>query len=116
MKRLLFICSVMLVLVACSPTVNYVGKAYPQADNIEVYYSKDDVKRNFETMGHAEVSVSWGNNGKRCQEALEKLARKKGADAVIIESLGTVVTTSGLGGNVSSTENTTVKATFIKYK
>ncbi len=122
MKRLFYLCLITLMFCACAPTVSYVGKSYPVSDQVDIFYSKEDVKKSYETMGYAEAKTGIfemspsSKSLQECQTELQKEAKKRGADGVIIDGIGTIVTTSGSDGNVSSTESKNIKATFIKYK
>lgn len=121
MKRLFVFCLILLAFGACAPKVIYVGKFYPATSKVDIYYSKDDVGRNYETMGHAVAEPSWPYSGssKALQKSVNKLQEDaviKGADAIIVEGIGATVAVSGANGNVSSGELKKINATLIKYK
>lgn len=135
MKRILYFCIIIFCLESCAPTVNYIGKSYNPTTYVDIFMDKMDVTRDYEVMGYADVKVQEGIQSlQSAQGALEKYAREKGADAIIIENVDTMITpdssttkkesTSDGNGNKSSTyttthENTTIniiKASLIKYK
>ncbi len=118
MKRLFYSSLILLMLGACAPTVNYVGKtSYPMTEKVDVFYAKEDVGKSFETIGHAEIGPLYSK--KDIQKGVDKLtkdASTRGADAIIVDGIGTTISSSGSSGSVSSTEQQRIKATFIKYK
>ncbi len=118
MKKTLSIGFIILLMASCAPTVNYVGKSYQPTHTIDIFFSKDDVKRSYEVIGRAEAATpaSWGSEMDACQQALEKKAKEKGADAMIIEEVGTGISTSVSDNQVEIQEKKYIKATFIKYQ
>ncbi len=132
--RLLLMCLTAVLFTACGTTVNYLGKSYAPTSQLDLYFDRIDILRDYEIMGRAEVSIDiYTPTLQRAQEGLEKYAREKGADAIIFESIHvttppSLVTTENRKKNedgsytVVSTTSTKddqtkiVKATFIKYK
>jgi len=50
MKNLALL-SIILLLSACSPTLNYLGDNYPPTNKVDVYYDEGDIKREFKVIG-----------------------------------------------------------------
>ena len=78
--------SVLLLLSGCV-SVDYVGKTYAPTSNVDVYFSPDDVKRPYQTMGlvRAQVDViPFTNQSQQLQDKLIAEARQRGADGIII--------------------------------
>lgn len=127
----LLIFLVMGLLAACS-SPKYFGKTYSPTTNIDIYLAKEDVKKNFTTMGTTDIGKGFGSLESAQQKVIE-LGKAKGADGVIMVLTEEVVTTSQTGTGVvtqskkknvigtSSASSTDIKqkkimATFIKYE
>lgn len=119
------------LLAACS-SPKYFGKTYSPTTNVDVYLAKEDVKKNFTTMGTTDIGKGFGSLETAQQKVIE-LGKAKGADGVIMVLTEEVVTTSQTGTGVvtqskkknvigtSSSSSTDIKqkkimATFIKYE
>ena len=115
MKHLFLICTIGFLISGCSSArIKYVGSIYPSTTNVDIYYSEKDVPKEYVTMGHAEALEGLFPVKSITDEALKGLtkeAQKRGADGIIIEGIRTSITSGK-----SSTENTNVYASFIKYK
>ena len=87
-KCQLFLLMMMGTFVACSPSINYLGKVYEPTTQIEVFYDKQDISTAYEVMGIMKNTGSEfeSDNLESIQKEMVKIARKKGADAVLIES------------------------------
>ncbi len=68
----IFICSGCFILIfslfflACA-SVDYMGKTYPPTTKIDIYYSKEDIKKEYEVMGKALCKGSFASS-----ETMEK--------------------------------------------
>ncbi|MFD0764561.1 hypothetical protein ACFQZI_06830 [Mucilaginibacter lutimaris] len=122
---------VMGILAACS-TPSYFGKTYSPTSDVDVYLAKNDVKRNYTTMGSTKVGKGFGSLEAAQQKVIE-LGKAKGADGVIMELNEEVVSTQQTGTsnvslskkkNVTGTNSSStmdikakkITATFIKYE
>ena len=77
--------SFLLFLSACSSTVRYVGEALPATEKVDVYIARESIKKPFEFMGRGYVYKLGGFiNQENIQRKAIKLAKEKGADAVLI--------------------------------
>ena len=112
MKKYLFISLLAFLFSSCmgmTSLVNYVGETYVPTDNVEVYYSPQDVKIDYETMGHAEITcANFDTYVKIAQNDIIKFAQQKGANAVIFDKLEVIA--------VEDSKKSVIKASFIKYK
>jgi len=99
---------VKLLAIGCA-NVNYVGKSFEPTTNVDLYFSKEDIEKEYTVMGHAIGSGTSDSN--EIQKALIEEAKEKGTDAVLI---------IGIGNPLLSTEDSNpkseVKASFLKYK
>lgn len=134
MKRILLLLSAALCTTSCVVQTTYIGKAYPATDAPELFFSWDDVTRDYETMGRITAAPQFFGTLEKAQTVIEKRAREKGADAVVFEGIGrtvsepTYTTTEHIQQNEdgSSTRTATtqhnvtvsdrLEATFLKYR
>jgi hypothetical protein len=138
-----YICLLMLIAVmlnGCSPTIQYVGRNYRATDEIDLYFNSADINRGYETMGRAEgVGNIIRSDYSDIQEELIKMAKRKGADGVLIYGMekrmngqstnsvtslgkndtdlfGRRVTNISTSTTTSSSTINVLQADFIKYK
>ncbi len=62
---------VMLLAMGCAP-VSYIGNSYEPTDNVDLYFSVDDIKMEYTVIGHALGVGGWQKNHKGIKEALIK--------------------------------------------
>jgi len=114
--------------IACAPS--YFGKTYPATQNVDVYLSDVDVKKEHTTMGTTTIDKGFSSMQVVQQKVIE-MGKAQGADGVIMKLSEEVVSTqkSGTGvvnkktkKDVISTSSSTmdikkkkIDATFIKY-
>ena len=94
---------VALLAIGCA-SVNYVGKSFEPTTNVDLYFSKEDIEKEYTVMGHAIGSGAYDSNA--IQKALIEEAKEKGADAVLI---------TGIDDQDNGHESE-VTASFLKYK
>jgi hypothetical protein len=90
--------------------VNYVGKTYPPNNNVDIYYSKNDIKKDHEIIGHAVGSGGLLVSDHEIKIKLIREAKVRGADGILI---------TGIHKSIENPENSDtrqIKAKFIKYK
>jgi hypothetical protein len=137
MRSIVWIAMPMLLLAGCA-NLDYMGESYPPTQHVDVYYSEQNVPREYHVMGEilatAELMVSTSD----LQAKMVKKAQENGADAVVLLGLehyqsgsttnwdeaskektnkkGT--TTTGTSGNSTTTveEKKKIRALFVKYK
>jgi hypothetical protein len=83
-------------------SVDYMGRSYAPTEHVDVHYAMDQVRRPYEVMGRAEARADSGVEMRKFEEELVKEARKRGADAIVIEDSALVVS-----GENTSTSGTT---------
>jgi len=101
---------VTLLAIGCA-RINYVGKSFDPTTNIDVYYSKEEIKNEYTIIGHAIGSSSWISNDEIVPKLIEE-AKSKGADVVLITGLGK----SNVPTTMGSFHENQVNASFLKYK
>jgi hypothetical protein len=134
-QKLLLISLAVLLTVSCTK-IDYVGRSYAPTANVDVYFSLDDIKGEYEVMGHLTATAGSFTSSEKMQEKIIEKAREKGADAVVIlgldvyvkdggsswsETTETAATTSGVKTTTSGSESNNteemkeITARFIKY-
>jgi hypothetical protein len=125
-------------LLAGCATIDYVGESYPPTPQVDVYYSEENVPREYTVIGEViatgDALVSTG----KMQEKIRKEAMKNGAHAVVLTSLekyqsgentswtesqteskdkkGRHKTTASGSSSTSVEEKKKIRAIFIRYK
>jgi hypothetical protein len=89
------------VLSACV-SVDYMGRSYAPTEHVDVFYALDQVRRPYEVMGRAEARADAGVEMQKFEDGLVAEARKRGADAIVIEDSALVVS----GENTSTRGST----------
>jgi len=101
------------VLLAVSCTkIDYVGKSYAPTTDVDMYFSLDDIKGEYEVMGHLTATAGTFVNSEDMTEKILEKAREKGADAVVILGLDHYVVDSG--SSWSETTETTKTSGGVK--
>ena len=96
-----------LLVIGCAG-VNYLGKSFDPTTTVDVYFSKEEVEKEYTVMGHALGTGTWVSNSK-IQERLVEEAKRKGADAILITGLGKDEDDLGIVEDQ-------INASFLKYK
>lgn len=140
MNRIYLLALLSLLLTNCSPHVQYIGRTYQPTEEVDLYFNPTDIKHEYETMGRVEgIAGMLYTDYSDIQEEIIKVARRKGADGVLIYNMGkrtlsqntnsatrvgtgstdifggkqTMVTTSS---STNALTQNTLQADFIKYK
>ena len=90
--------------------VGYVGHSLGPTAEVDLYCSKEDIEKEYTVMGHA-IGTGTSNND-AIQQALMKEGQKRGADAILITSIGFQRSILDL----DELPEGEVKALFLKYK
>ena len=99
-----------LLIIGCA-SVNYVGKSYSPTTSVDVYYSKEEIEKEYTVLGHAVGSGSIVSN-ESIKNKLISEAKNKGADAILITGIGKV---KAHPDDMNLDENQ-INASFLKYK
>jgi phosphoribosylformimino-5-aminoimidazole carboxamide ribonucleotide (ProFAR) isomerase len=92
--------------------VNYVGNSYESTEDIEIYYAKSDIKKEFTIIGHAISAGQVFVSVEKLEEELINEAKSNGADAIIITDINRDNEYDGRGYDAEKQ----IKATFVKFK
>ncbi len=115
---------------SCITNIRYIGKTLPPTKDVEIFITEQSIKRPFEYIGKGYLGY-YKNPGKIQKEA-ERIARKKGADAVLITdyyvpdagtNITTVYRTDSMAKSAVTTANTVIQPLgyngftilFLKY-
>lgn len=86
MKNVFYVCAVLL-LSSCTPQLYYFGDSHPATDReVEVYYDKNDIKKEFTVIGH--LSTDFVRSNSLLEETRKNMiveAQKRGAEGILIE-------------------------------
>jgi hypothetical protein len=131
MKKLMLVAPLVLAF-ACT-NIKYIGDSYPSTTHVDLFYSENDVERDYKVMGHLSASAGEFVSVEKMVEEIKKKAMEKGADGIIIlgleehvvgQSVDYTSTTETKGNKTTETGKTTtstskenqIKAIFIKYR
>ena len=104
--------AVLFLFVSACAEVDYVGESYSPTAHVDVYFSENDVEKDYKVMGHAVAHAGEFVSIGKLQEALIKEARKRGADGIIMYGLSRI---PGHDATIDEDEKQ-IRAAFIKYK
>ncbi len=81
-------------------TTDYVGQSYPPTENVDIFFSTDDIERQYTVMGTAKTEGTEYLSFEAIEQQLVKDAMARGADAIVIDGMetitvGSTTTTSG---------------------
>ncbi len=87
------------MLTGCA-TTDYVGQTYPPTENVDIFFSTDDIPRQYTVMGTAKTEGTEYLTFEAIEQQLVKDAMARGADAIVIDGMetitvGSTTTTSG---------------------
>ena len=100
--------SVLLTFVSSCTTVDYVGESYPATQDVQIYYSLEEVPEEYRIFGHL---VGTGGIFSTENERFEKLKLEgmaRGADAIVITGIDIEN-----GDDLDETKK--INASLIKY-
>jgi membrane-bound inhibitor of C-type lysozyme len=86
-RILLIIASISIL--SCT-TTDYIGKTYSKTNRVEIFFSSDEIKREYEVMGQIKAEAPEAVKFEVMEQKLVKDAMEKGADAILIGELKTV--------------------------
>lgn len=84
-------------LLSCATRVDYIGNAYAPSQKVEVFVVKDAIKKQYEVIGKGYVRMGTAfSSYESIQKKAVAKARKRGADAVLIEDYFVLNTNSDI--------------------
>ncbi len=110
-KKQTFILLILVILAVGCTRVNYVGRSFvPLTEEVDVYFSKEEITKDYTIIGHAIGSGKFVSNEKIRKKLIDK-AKENGADAILITEVDRAhVPTKD--GHVTEKQ---IKASFLKY-
>jgi hypothetical protein len=113
MKSVVILLLICVIAVGCTK-IDYVGEEYPPTTHVDLFFSMDDVQRDYAIMGHIVASAPDLVSAEKMQKDIMKKAMAKGADGVVI--LGLERYQSGESTSYSETTSTKEKKGKTKVK
>ena len=127
-----FLLLLVLFITACAK-IDYIGQSYQPTTHVDLYFSDEDIREDYQVMGHAIAQAGTGISIERLQQQLEAKAREKGADGIVIHGFDRIQTGETTTYNeetrreekkrsiaaitvTSAEEERQIKAIFIKYE
>ena len=121
-----------LFIAACAK-IDYIGQSYPPTTYVDLYFSEQDIRQDYQVMGHVIAQANEGISVERLQKKLEEKARKEGADGIVIHGFDRIQTGETTTYNeetrrdekkrsiaavtvTSAEEERQIRAMFIKYE
>jgi hypothetical protein len=93
------------LLTGCA-TIHYMGESYPPTQHADLFFSEDDIQREYKVIGRMEATADADElvySTEKFTEEILKKACAKGADAVVILDFKNVVT--GINETTSHSES-----------
>jgi hypothetical protein len=103
---------ILIVIICCSANVNYVGKEFEPTTSVDVYFSEDEIEKEYTIIGHAIGSGGDFISNDQIKDKLIEVAKSKGADAILITGLGK----SNIPSGECSESEKQINTSFLKYK
>ena len=117
---------------ACAK-IDYIGQSYQPTTHVDLYFSQDDIRADYQVMGHVIAQAGTGISIENLQKQLEAKAREKGADGIVIHGFDRIQRGETTTYNeetkreekkrsiaaitvTSADEERQIKAIFIKYE
>ena len=135
-KLFLSLLTTLLLLSGCTK-IDYVGEEYAPTTHADLYFSEDDITREYKVMGHIIATAAEGVSAEKMQKDLQKKAMEKGTDGIVILGLekyqsgettkytetteegttkkGNPKSTTTATSSTSTAEKKQIKAILIKY-
>ena len=117
---------------ACAK-IDYIGQSYPPTTHVDLYFSEQDIREDYQVMGHVIAQAHEGISTESLQKKLEAKAREAGADGIVIHGFDRIQTGETTTYNeeikreekerriaaitvTSAEEERQIRAIFIKYE
>jgi hypothetical protein len=81
-----------IVFLASCTTTDYFGKTYPPTQRVDLFFNPQEIRRSYEVMGEIRAQSDELVSLQTVQQHLMKEAMQKGADAILVEHVGTTQT------------------------
>jgi len=89
-----------------------VGRSLDPTAHVDVYYSEEEIEREYTIIGHAIGTGRFLVSNEAILEELIEQARSRGADAILITGIGK----SHVPTDDGSDEEKQITASFLKYE
>jgi hypothetical protein len=68
--------------------INYIGKVYEPTKHIDVFFSEEEIAKEYIVVGHAITAVQIFVSTNKLQKKLIEKAKSQGSDAILITAIG----------------------------
>jgi hypothetical protein len=125
--------ALLILFVAACAKIDYIGQSYPPTTHVDLYFSEEDIREDYQVMGHVIAQANEDISIESLQKQLEAKAREKGADGIVIHGFDRIQTGETTVYNeetnrsikkrrttaittTNAEEGRQIKAIFIKYE
>ena len=125
--------ALLVLFVAACAKIDYIGQSYPPTTQVDLYFSEQDIREDYQVMGHVIAQAHQGISIENLQKKLEAKAREEGADGIVIHGFDRIQTGETTTYNeeirreekkrsvaaitvTSAEEERQIRAIFIKYE
>ena len=107
--KLLASCMVCITVLACGPSIHYLGDSHQPTLEVDVFYDPDDIGVPYTTIGRMTHDKFINYDANAIKQAMLKTAREKGADGILFLDAYTE------WDSVLNEDRLSVQAKLIKY-
>ena len=132
-KYTVLLLALTVLFVAACAKIDYIGHSYPPTTHVDLYFSEQDIRQDYQVMGHVIAQANEGISVERLQKQLEARARDECADGIVIHGFDRIQTGETTTYNeelkreekkrsiaaitvTSAEEERQIRALFIKYE
>ena len=125
--------ALLVLFVAACAKIDYIGQSYAPTTHVDLYFSEQDIRKDYQVMGHVIAQAHEGISIENLQKKLEAKAREEGADGIVIHGFDRIQTGETTTYNeeirreekkrsvaaitvTSAEEERQIRAIFIKYE
>ena len=125
--------ALLVLFIAACAKIDYIGQSYPPTTQVDLYFSEQDIREDYQVMGHVIAQAHEGISIENLQKKLEAKAREEGADGIVIHGFDRIQTGETTTYNeeirreekkrsvaaitvTSAEEERQIRAIFIKYE
>jgi len=100
---------------SCSPSIQYLGDSYQSNYTIDVFYSENDVEREYKTIGKMTHDNMFDYEVDTIKDKMIEVAKRKGGDGIIFLDMKNERKHNHYG-DILDEERISITAHVIRYK
>ncbi|MCP4180627.1 MAG: hypothetical protein GY756_22925 [bacterium] len=98
--KIIFLLFSLIIFSSCEiVNIKYSGEQFKPTKHVELFFSKKNIKKNYEVMGQAYVSSENETVSNEIENAIKEKAERVGANAVVIQSYNIIPQQASLDGD-----------------